>query len=221
MEVTPALILAMWAAGIAGGGVAVAYWAVVGPGYGWLISAVVVLAGGATAWASGSVVGLVATAAALAAGLMARNKRRSAVLFAFAALGFLLVAIEDGGVVASVTGAVLLGGMTSEMALGHWFLVDPRLPRWSLQRLDLVAAVGLIADVVVVAASGGFGAEDGVLTATMVALTLMTGLLVAGVWFSLKEPAYSGVMAATGLSYLGLLTTFGVVVVGRQLVAGL
>ena len=50
---------------------------------------------------------------------------------------------------------------------------------------------------------------------------VMTGLLVAAVWFSLKEPAYSGVMAATGLSYLGVLTAFGVVVVGRLLIAGL
>ena len=55
----------------------------------------------------------------------------------------------------------------------------------------------------------------------LVALSVMTGLLVVAVWFSLKEPSYSGVMAATGLSYLGVLTTFGVVVVGRLLVAGL
>ena len=55
----------------------------------------------------------------------------------------------------------------------------------------------------------------------MIALTVMTALLIAAVWFSLREPGYSGVMAATGLSYLGLLTTFGVIVVGRLLVAGL
>jgi hypothetical protein len=55
----------------------------------------------------------------------------------------------------------------------------------------------------------------------MGAVTIMTGLLVTGVWFSLKEPSYSGVMAATGLSYLGVLTAFGVVVAGRLLVAGL
>ena len=76
-------------------------------------------------------------------------------------------------------------------------------------------------DVIAVTALGAFGAGDGVLAAAVIALTVMTALLIAAVWFSLREPGYSGVMAATGLSYLGLLTTFGVVVVGRLLVAGL
>ncbi len=48
-------------------------------------------------------------------------------------------------------------------------------------------------------------------------LTLVSALLVAGVSFALREPFYSGVMAATGLSYLAVLTAFGVVVVGRLL----
>ena len=45
-----------------------------------------------------------------------------------------------------------------------------------------------------------------------VALTALSLLLVVAVWFALREPSYAGVMAATGLSYLGLLTVFGVVV---------
>ncbi|MCP3993573.1 MAG: hypothetical protein GY722_00705 [bacterium] len=40
MEVTPALVLAMWTAGAAFGVAAVSYWAIVGPGYGLLLSAV-------------------------------------------------------------------------------------------------------------------------------------------------------------------------------------
>lgn len=121
----------------------------------------------------------------------------------------------------SITGAVLLGGISSEMMLGHWFLIDPRLPRWALQRLDLIAAIGLGGDVIVLTALGAFGAGDWVMIAAMAALSVMTALLVAGVWFSLREPGYSGVMAATGLSYLGVLTALGTVVVGRLLVAGL
>ena len=70
------------------------------------------------------------------------------------------------------------------------------------------------------AVAGAFGAGDGVMIAAYVALAVLTGLLVAAVWFSLRETGYSGVMAATGLSYLGVLTSFGVVVVGRLLVAG-
>jgi hypothetical protein len=57
--------------------------------------------------------------------------------------------------------------------------------------------------------------------AAYLALAVLSALLVAAVWFSLREPTYSGVMAATGLSYLGVLTAFGVVVVGRLLIAGL
>ncbi len=128
---------------------------------------------------------------------------------------------EDGTQLYTQQDTVSLAGMNSEMLLGPGVLVDPQLPRWALQRLDLVAGIGLGADVVVVAALGAFGSDDGVMIGAMVAVTVMTALLVVGVWFSLRETGYSGVMAATGLSYLGVLTTFGVVVVGRLLVAGL
>jgi hypothetical protein len=221
VEVTPALILAMWTAGIAGGAAAVSYWAIVGPGYGWLLSAVVVVVGGATALAGDVTVGLMATLAALGAGVVARRHRFAAVLFAVAGIGHLWVAIDEAGLIQALTGTLLLGAMTSEMLLGHWFLVDPQLPRWALQRLDVAAGAGLVSDVAVVAALGAFGSGDGVMIGALVALAVMTALLIAAVWFSLREPTYSGVMAATGLSYLGVLTAFGVVVVGRLLVAGL
>lgn len=221
MDVTPALILAMWTAGLAGGASVVSYWAIVGPGYNWLLSGVVVLVGGATALSGNVALGLLATGFAFAAGVLGRRRRVAAALFAVAAVGHLLVAIGEGGVIAALSGTLLLGAMTSEMLLGHWFLVDPQLPRWALQRLDLATGVGLGADIAVIAALGAFGTGDAVMIGAFAALAIMSGLLVAAVWFSLKEPAYSGVMAATGLSYLGVLTSFGVVVVGRLLVAGL
>jgi hypothetical protein len=37
---------------------------------------------------------------------------------------------------------------------------------------------------------------------------------------ALREPGYPAVMAATGLSYLAVLTTMATVVLGRVLVAG-
>ena len=211
----------MWSAGLAGGAALVSYWHIVGPGYAWLSAAVITVVGGATAVAAGSTLGVAASIAALLAGVSARNRLVATALFALAGLGLLWVAFGDGGVLPSISGAVFLGGITAEMKLGHWFLVDPRLPRWALQRLDLVAAVGLSGDVIVLAALGAFGADDGVMIAAMVGLSAMTALLVAAVWFSLREAGYSGVMAATGLSYLGVLTAFGAAVVGRLLVAGL
>lgn len=206
---------------MAGGAAAVSYWTIVGPGYNWLLAAVLVVVGGATSIAGGAWLGLVATMAALAAVIYARRHRPAALLFAVAAISHFLIAVDDGGLAQAISGAVLLGGTTSVMLLGHWFLVDPRLPRRALQRLDLATAIGLVGEVVVIAVLGAFGSGDTVMIAALVALTVLTGLLTAAVWFSLKEPAYSGVMAATGLSYLGVLTAFGVVVVGRLLVAGL
>jgi hypothetical protein len=42
--------------------------------------------------------------------------------------------------------------------------------------------------------------------------------LMVGVWFSLRVPSYTGVMAATGLSYLATLTALGAVVIGRAVI---
>ena len=206
---------------MAGGAAVVSRLAIVGPGYTWLLSAVVVVVGGATALAGTGIVGLLATAGALTAGVVAKRHDVAAMLFAVAALGHLIVSMDEGGVIQAVTGTLLLGAMTSEMLLGHWFLVDPQLPRWALQRLAVAAGIGLVSDLAVLGVLGAFGSGEGVMIGALVALSVMTGLLVVAVWFSLKEPSYSGVMAATGLSYLGVLTTFGVVVVGRLLVAGL
>jgi len=221
VEVTPSLVLAMWAAGVAFGAAVVSYWTIVGPGYNWLLAGILVLIGGATSLAGGVWLGIAATVAALGAGVFGRKRVPAAGLFAVAGIGYLLVAVEDGGVAPAVTGALLLGGTTSVMLLGHWFLVDPRLPRQALQRLDAATALGWVAELGAIAVLGAFGSGDTVMVAALAALAVLTGLLVAAVWFALKEPAYSGVMAATGLSYLGVLTAFGVVVIGRLLVAGL
>jgi hypothetical protein len=117
-----------------------------------------------------------------------------------------------------VTGSLFVGGITSEMLLGHWYLVDPRLPRWALYRLTAAGAVGLFVETLIVVVrlvSDGLQA-DGVFVWAYVALAAMTGLLVAGVWLSLREPRYTGVMAATGLGYLAVLTSLGVLVIGRM-----
>ncbi len=58
---------------------------------------------------------------------------------------------------------------------------------------------------------------DAVIGWAFVALALMSTLLAVAVWFALREPSYAGVMAATGLSYLAVLTVFGTVVTGRVL----
>ncbi len=206
---------------MAAGAAVVAWWRVVGPGFVWLSAGVVLLFGvpaaivgaGPLAWV-GAVLG------ALALGF-ARRQVRAAVALGAAAAAFAASGAVDGQPVLAVTGAVALGGITSEMLLGHWYLVDPRLPRWALRRLDAAAGVGLALDATVLVVLGvlDWADADAVLGWAFVALGAMSALLIVAVWFALREPRYSGVMAATGLSYLAVLTVFGAAVTGRIVVS--
>lgn len=222
MELTPALILAMWTAGIAAGGSLVSWWQAVGPGYLWLTGGVVALSGAMLLLADGGTLAGVGIAVAVIAALLARYRTPATLGFALAAVLFGIGAVQDSPLFPVITGSLLLGGITTEMILGHWYLVDPRLPRRPLLTLDVLAAVGLVLDASYVFAVGEvpFSGSDAVFGLAYVMLAGFAGILMVGVWFSLKEPRYSGVMAATGLSYLAVLVGFGVVTVGRLLVVG-
>ena len=137
--------------------------------------------------------------------------------FGLAGVIWIALAAGVGGWLLAVTGAVALGGVTDEMLLGHWYLVDPRLPRWALRKLDMAAIVALVLDGVVLVLAGA--AQDlGVVAWAWLALLALTVLLMVGVWFSIGEQGYNGIMAATGLSYLAVLTALGAVVAGRALI---
>lgn len=227
MELSPAVVLAMWTAGMAGGGAAVAWWRIVGPGFTWLIGSTVVLFGfGVAVFAEEARVAAAAYAGvgvALGAMIVARNDRIAAAFFATATVVLVFAALQVGvprpPVIPVFTGALFLGAITAEMMLGHWYLVDPRLPRWALQRLDIAAGAGLLADFLYLVVHGAldWAPADAVLGWAFIVLSLLTFLLIIAVWYSLQEPNYTGVMAATGLSYLAVLTSFGVVSLGRIL----
>ena len=224
MELTPSLLFVMWGAGVAAGTALVATWRVVGRGYLWLAGGVAAGLAALAALAGGGALAWVAAVLATGGALAAKRDLVAAALFT-ASSGVLLITGYEAGALALallLSGTVLLGAITSEMLLGHWFLVDPTLPRRSLLTLDALSGAGLVAEVGFVAASGSLAvsAMDGILTAAWAALVVFGGLLMIGVWFSLREPRYSGVMAATGLSYLAVLVAFGIVAVGRSLVAG-
>ena len=224
MELTPSLLFVMWGAGVAAGTALVATWRVVGRGYLWLAGGVAAGLAALAALAGGGALAWLAAVLATGGALAAKRDLVAAALFT-ASSGVLLITGYEAGAFALallLSGTVLLGAITSEMLLGHWFLVDPTLPRRSLLTLDALSGAGLVAEVGFVAASGSLAvsAIDGILTAVWAALVVLGGLLMIGVWFSLREPRYSGVMAATGLSYLAVLVAFGIVAVGRSLVAG-
>ena len=212
-------MLATWAGGVAAAAALVARWEIVGPGF-IRLSGAVVLGFGIPAALAGSTpfpwVGVVLCAAAV---LSARWRTPLVVFMVVAAGCFVVAASLDGAFVPAASGALLLGGVTGEMMLGHWYLVDPRLPREALRRLAAIGALGAVADFGVLA---GFGAIpwagfDPMFGVGFVLLGATTLVLMAAVWFALAEPGYSGVMAATGLSYLAVLTGFGSVVLGRIL----
>lgn len=126
-------------------------------------------------------------------------------------------------------GAAFLGAVTDAMLLGHWYLVQPGLPRRHLN--ELVRALGFIWPLEVVAfllptgmVSVWSGAVDdgwnGTLGWFWAACALATIVLVFVTRAALRERYYSAVMAATGLLYLAILTAFGTDLVARAVLAG-
>lgn len=127
-----------------------------------------------------------------------------------------------------VFGALFLGAVTDAMLLGHWYLVQPGLPRASL--LELVKWVGitwpfevamlLVPTGMISALNGdiddGYG---GILGWFWIASALTTIGLVFVTRAALKERYYSAVMAATGLLYLAILTGFGTDLVARAVLS--
>lgn len=214
----PEFVLVAWAAGLAFASGLVALARLVGPGFIWMtasIAALISLTGafGDDRWWARF--GLIMLAMGL---LSARTRQLSGIFQVTAGLALVAQAAEIGGWIPAVTGALALGGVTSEMVLAHWYLVDPRLPRWVLRLLAFAGIGGLAVDAVALAVAGLPG---GVATIAFWILTVTSIALMVGVVASLRYPAYSGVMAATGLSYLAVLTSLGGVFLGRVLVAGL
>ena len=220
---SPGLLLAVWAAGTAGAGAAVAWWRIVGHVYHRLAAAVVILIGGG-AWFFDphllAALGVAAAAVALAGG-------RSPVWTSaglgsaaeFLAVRAMMLGSGAAQAAAVVTGAAALGGITTGMLLGHWYLVSPRIPRWSLRALTLGGAAGAVLDALLLGGWAGLQGGPWALAAFF-ALAAVSALLMVGAWFALGEPSYTGVMAATGLGYLAVLTVLGSTALGRTLALG-
>ncbi len=127
-----------------------------------------------------------------------------------------------------VVGALFLGALTDAMLLGHWYLVQPGLPRGPIKQMVVLAAivwpfelvaflwpVGM-AQVLDGTIDDGF---DGLLGWTWVVCAVTTIALLGVTWLALRERYYSAVMAATGLLYLAILTGFGMDLIARAVLA--
>lgn len=144
-------------------------------------------------------------------------------------VGLVAAAVSAGGndalaIARLVVGATFLGFVTDAMLLGHWYLVQPGLPRrhvndvvriflyiWPVEVVVMLIPTGMIS-VLTGAVDDGWG---GTLGWFWVACAMTTGILGITTTRALKEPSYSAVMAATGLMYLAILTAFGTDLVAR------
>jgi hypothetical protein len=172
--------------------------------------------------AGGGAIGWVGCALAATGLVVARVRVLSAGLAAAAAIALVLAGTSEGYPILVVTGAMALGGVTSEMLLGHWYLVDPRLPRAALRTLCVIGIIGAVVDPIAALLHGALpaAAGDAVVPIGWAVLAVTSVLLMAAVWAALGERGYPAVMAATGLSYLAVLTGIGAVVLARVLVFG-
>ncbi|MEY2765641.1 MAG: hypothetical protein RLZ40_740 [Actinomycetota bacterium] len=208
-------------------------------GYGKLLRGVyaaLALIGAALGFAFGSIPGREVAAivlAVLAIGSFARRDNR--VDLPAAIVGLLGVVLASLGtehpddalwLLRLLVGAVFLGAVSDAMLLGHWYLVQPGMPRKLLNQLTNVLLVVWPLEVLVFLLPTGMisvlnGTIDdgwnGVLGWFWLACASLTGVLA---WFTraaLRERSYSAVMAATGLSYLAILTGFGTDLIARAL----
>ncbi|MEY4360925.1 MAG: hypothetical protein RL391_231 [Actinomycetota bacterium] len=227
----------------------------VGVGYGWLLRIIYLLMAGAAAWIGLAGEGGAATrtrdvvsltvAAVCAAGLAISVGRRSrgnegfpvildAVPFALGVVGLVAAGVDAGGadgtaVVRTVVGAVFLGFVSDAMLLGHWYLVQPGLPRrhvneivraflwvWPVEVMVMILPTGMFS-VFSGTVDDGWSGQLGWFWAACAATTGILGFVTLR---ALKERSYSAVMAATGLMYLAILTAFGTDLVARAVLAG-
>jgi hypothetical protein len=123
-----------------------------------------------------------------------------------------------------LVGAAFIGAISDGMLLGHWYLVQPGLPRQLLN--EMVTAIMWLwpFEVVVMLLPTGMvsvwtGEVDdgwaGLLGWMWAACAITTIVLIVITRAALRERYYSAVMAATGLLYLAILTGFGMDIVAR------
>ena len=142
--------------------------------------------------------------------------------------------VSDGGndavaIARTIVGAAFLGFVSDAMLLGHWYLVQPGLPRrhvndivrtflviWPLEVIVMLIPTGMFS-VFSGTIDDGWSGQLGWFWA---ACAITTGVLSVVTLKALQERAYSAVMAATGLMYLAILTAFGTDLVARAVLAG-
>ncbi|MFN2526208.1 MAG: hypothetical protein ABR505_08085 [Actinomycetota bacterium] len=235
-----ALILLEWTAGWAAGSAWTQSWGVVRRGHfritAWLVAALAALTFLAfQSLGTHSVAPALLIAVGLAAlGYMAAQYFRSdrvgvaagALLgvLGLSALGAGATGIDEWpGLLAAlqlVAGALLLGAVTNGMMLGHWYLNQPGLKPWALERLTTLSLVGVAVSLLAgsvgagrllaadttgaVLGLPGFGQDFGkIFFVIWIVLMILTATVL---WGARRCVQLRSIQSATGLLYVALLS---------------
>jgi hypothetical protein len=150
------------------------------------------------------------------------------------AVGLVFAGASSGGnpalaIARTLAGAAFLGAVSDAMLLGHWYLVQPGLPRkhiselvtWLARVWPIEVGLFLIPTGMISVFKGTINdGWHGLLGWMWIACSVLTIGLCFVTKAALKEKEYSAVMAATGLLYLAILTAFGTDLVARAVLAG-
>ncbi len=103
----------------------------------------------------------------------------------------------------------LVSGVFSLMMIGHWFLVDPTISKEGMKKIASVTSVQPLLIIPLVYFNYLTDDIGDTYKLVIMFLYLSTGILSFASYKSLNEKSYTGVMAATGLSYLSLIVSIG------------
>jgi len=154
---------------------------------------------------------VLAGCAILGSVLLHKNKNLSHFSFFTSFIVLIISAFNTGveNLIWNILPIALVSGIFSLMMIGHWFLVDPTITRIGMK--NIARSSIFIAVVLCLLLLMGFASEELSIFYRNIILGLYvsSGILSLGSLKSLNEKSYTGVMAATGLSYLSLLVSLG------------
>ena len=103
----------------------------------------------------------------------------------------------------------LISGIFSLMMIGHWFLVDPTISKEGMKKIAIVTSLQSLTLIPLVQFDFINSGIVPIYKLIIICLYATTSLLAFASYKSLNEKSYTGVMAATGLSYLSLIVSIG------------
>ena len=133
----------------------------------------------------------------------------SSFMLSFLLLIYEAVSMLGGNFVINIVPILLVSGIFSLMMIGHWFLVDPTITRDGMK--NIAKSSIFVSSLLCLLLVAGFLSPDitDLYRSVIIGLYISSAVLSLGSLKSLNETSYTGVMAATGLSYLSLLVSLG------------